>query len=39
MLVSLVSLLGALALVAIGPQRIWDAVERCWRKWFGRKKK
>lgn len=36
MLVSLVSLLGVLALVTIGPYRIRDAVERCWRRWFGR---
>lgn len=36
MLVSLISLLGALALVTIGPQRLWAAAERCWRRWFGR---
>lgn len=34
MLVSLVSLLGALALVTIGPRRIWDAAERGWRRLF-----
>ena len=35
MIVSLVSLLGSLALVVLGPRRIWDAAERCWRKLTG----